>query len=78
MSRRWSSGSSRPPAAVSARCRRSPPCIKFHSWIGGDRDGNPNVTARATAEAVQRSRQAVLEKYLTGIRAAAARLGWTG
>ncbi len=53
------------------------PCIKFHSWIGGDRDGNPNVTAQATAEAVQRSRQAVLEKYLTGIRAAAARISIT-
>ena len=30
------------------------PKIRFHSWIGGDRDGNPNVTAEMTALALQR------------------------
>ena len=53
------------------------PCIKFHSWIGGDRDGNPNVTAAVTAEAVRRSREVVLEKYIAGVREAAARISIT-
>ncbi len=42
-----------------------PPCIRFSSWIGGDRDGNPNVTAQVTADAVGEARLLALRHYVT-------------
>jgi phosphoenolpyruvate carboxylase len=43
---------------------RLPELLHFGSWIGGDRDGNPFVTANATREAVQAARRVVLNHYL--------------
>ena len=47
------------------------PKIQFHSWVGGDRDGNPNVTVGVTKEALLANRMAAItslrEKTLEAI-----------
>jgi phosphoenolpyruvate carboxylase len=44
-----------------------PTVVRFGSWIGGDRDGNPYVTADTTSEALQKAREIILGNYLGSV-----------
>ena len=46
------------------RLAKERPCIRFGSWVGTDRDGNPNVTAETSLNAAERLRRSVLDYYL--------------
>ena len=41
-----------------------PAFLKYRTWIGGDRDGNPFVTPEVTRESLKAYRTAVLQLYL--------------
>ena len=44
-----------------------PRLLCFGSWIGGDRDGNPNVTPECTRDALHIARQTILDYYIKRI-----------
>ena len=53
---------------------RTPSFLRPGSWIGGDRDGNPNVVAESLTTALARSCEAVLGYYLDAVHALGAEL----
>lgn len=59
------------PADAGARPPLVPSFLRFGSWVGGDRDGNPRVTASVTVETMLIQSDHVLR----GLEAAADRIG---
>ncbi len=54
--------------------QRTAPFLRIGSWIGGDRDGNPNVVAASLELALGRSSETVLGHYLESLHALGAEL----
>ncbi|HEX2095519.1 MAG TPA: phosphoenolpyruvate carboxylase [Longimicrobiaceae bacterium] len=54
--------------------RGLPQVVRFGSWIGGDRDGNPFVTPDVTRDALQFARETVLDFYVRALEGLVERL----
>ncbi len=55
--------------SICAMLRAVEPC-RFGSWMGGDRDGNPNVTSETTRDVVVLARLEAVNAYFrqVGVR----------
>ena len=51
-----------------------PPFVQMGSWIGGDRDGNPNVDSSTMTHALARQSATIFEFYLAEVHALGAEL----
>lgn len=54
------------------------PRLRFATWVGGDRDGHPLVTAEVTADTLRRQRRAALDLHRAALTQLARRLGLSG
>lgn len=62
-----------------------PPFLRFGSWMGGDRDGNPFVTPEVTEQALREQKGLILQLYMQEVEAlhgllsmARTRVGFSG
>jgi phosphoenolpyruvate carboxylase len=53
---------------------RVPPFLRMGAWVGGDRDGNPNVTAESLATAMRMQCETALRYYLVEVHELGAEL----
>ena len=53
---------------------RVPPFLRMGAWVGGDRDGNPNVTAESLATAMRMQCETALRHYLVEVHELGAEL----
>jgi phosphoenolpyruvate carboxylase len=44
-----------------------PPFLRYRSWVGGDRDGNPNVTPEVTWRTLLAHKELILSAYLASV-----------
>ncbi len=51
-----------------------PPFLRFGSWVGGDRDGNPFVTPEVTVEAARLLRISALKAHIQAVEELSSRL----
>ncbi|MDA6076605.1 phosphoenolpyruvate carboxylase [Edwardsiella anguillarum] len=51
--------------------------VRFTAWMGGDRDGNPNVTAEVTRRALLLSRWKAAELFLRDVQVLVSELSMT-
>lgn len=49
--------------AAYGTCPELPIMVRFASWIGGDMDGDPDITARSIRETLARQRSLILDLY---------------
>ena len=62
------------PQRHAAADKELPPFVQMGSWIGGDRDGNPNVDAGTMQHALMRQSTAIFDFYLEEVHALGAEL----
>ncbi|HVK93183.1 MAG TPA: phosphoenolpyruvate carboxylase [Noviherbaspirillum sp.] len=62
------------PRRQPAADKELPPFVQMGSWIGGDRDGNPNVNAATMQHALVRQSTAIFDFYMDEIHALGAEL----